>query len=248
MEPEVQIIEISGEGMYKLFSTGVLYKECTREEARDSLEGKLHLFLLFSSNADIKEVHQTCRYFFSSTKVESISAMYSSVAASLALGIQNTVVLSVEHSKQEGILCSIDLISKSSLVYSYSQTKCMEYNACVEAIVQQLYLPIFKEAGCIHIKGDAALKEKAMQSLAEKGVFSGKTESSNEDSLEFFNGYHKVSFPAYFKRMMPHNMLLDSNIIYVGAVLTIMINYFEIKEVNTREDFEAGITKNLLLN
>lgn len=250
MEPEVQIVEINGERLYKMFLSGIEFKECTKEETAENLKGKMHLFLLLPSNMDVHEAHKTCGYFFSATKIESVSAMYSSVSASLALGVQNVVIISVEHSKQEEkIICSVDLVIKSSLVYTHSITKCMTYQECVNLILEQLYIPQIREsAPRVHIKGDPDLIRQIEQLLQEQYMFVEKKDEIDEEEAEIFTGYSKVVFPEYFERMMPHNMLPESKITYVGAVLTIMINYFEIKEVNTREDYETGITKNLLLN
>ncbi|KAI5185288.1 hypothetical protein NEHOM01_0746 [Nematocida homosporus] len=248
MEPEVLIIEISGERTYKIFSTGVSVVMVDLERLDEYLVGKVHLFVLIPSNMDRKEIHKLTRTFFAKSKIESISVMYASVAASLALGVQNVAMVSLEYGGSGEIWCSVDLVNRSSLVYTSSVTKRVSWEEGVDLVMELLHSAGFRGVtSSLHLRGENGLVEQMMGALQERGVFALGGEVNGEE-LEIQKGYHLVEFPVYFQRMMPHNMLPDSNIIYVGAVLTIMINYFEIKEVNTREDFEAGITKHLILN
>lgn len=246
MEPEVVIIEINGSGVYRVFSTGILFVECTQEEVLKRLAGKLHMFILVSSNIDRHRIHKISSYFFSNSQIESMSVMYSSVSTSLALGLQNTAVVTVNTGAEHSLLLSVDLVQKSRLNYVYSVTKDCSYSEGVETILEHLHSSVYKNStDSLYVKGDPLLVQKVIEELNKRSLIS-LSEEEGEDRIE--GGYRLAEFPKYFTSYMPHNLLPDSELSYVGAVLTIMINYFEIKEVNTREDFEAGHLKHLLLN
>ncbi|KAI5170637.1 hypothetical protein NEFER03_0096 [Nematocida sp. LUAm3] len=247
MEPEVLIVEVDGQGAYKVFFTGVSLRVCSGEEVLRELEGKLHLFILLPSNINKKQAYDIAEYFFSNSKIESISTMYASVASSFALGVQSISVLTV-HPCSEGIVASIDLVCRSTLLFTYSSTETYQYNEYIDEVLKRINSPKYKSTTAkLHVRGEPSLMEKVQRSLQERGAFSVDQESAM-DVVEIDSGYTAHEFPAYFSRMMPHNMVPGSDVSYVGAVLTIMINYFEIKEVNTREDFESGLYKHLLLN
>lgn len=250
MEPKVVIIEINGVGAYKVFSTGCSSVECTKEEVLTHLKGTLHLFVLISSNIDKMGVYKVSSYFFKSSSIESMSVMYSSVAISLSLGIQNLSVVNLEKGPNDSVLWSVDLVQKSSLNYTYSITDTSTYAEAVDRILFSLHSSVYKSTqNNIFIKGDKKLSEKITEEISKRSIISQDEERAPEDISEYSEyGYKIVSLPKYFTHNMPHNLLPGSDIAYIGAVLTIMINYFEIKEVNTREDFEAGHTKHLLLN
>ncbi|KAI5132917.1 hypothetical protein NEAUS04_0394 [Nematocida ausubeli] len=247
MEPEVIIIEINGIGVYKVFSTGIAFKECTKEEVVGHLDKKLHVFILVSSNVDKINIHKISKYFFKESKIESMSVMYSSVSTSLALGVQNLCVVTVENGPNSSILWSVDLVRKSSLDCTHSITRTSTYEDALDRILETLHSSVYKSTTSnIYVKGTKPLVDKILTELSKRSLISQSEEEPQEDSAD--EGYKLVAFPNYFSSYMPHNLLPDSDIVYVGAVLTTMINYFEIKEVNTREDFEAGHTKHLLLN
>ncbi|KAI5192014.1 hypothetical protein NECID01_1751 [Nematocida sp. AWRm77] len=248
MEPEVLIIELKGDKTFKVFSTGVSYTLCKEEDIAEHFEGKLHLFLLVPSSLGSKHIYRLAGVFFRVSQLDSISVMYSSVATSLALGIQNLAVVNVEYGEEGSVLCSVDLVNKSSLVCSHSRTQALSFDQAVDTIMESMHSSVYRESvSTVYIKGESILQENVRKILEKKGVFSVE-EKSLIDEIEIDMGYTLAQFPYYFEQMMPHNMLPNSDISYVGAVLTTMINYFEIKEVNTREDFEAGITKHLVLN
>ncbi|OAG30618.1 hypothetical protein NEIG_00130 [Nematocida sp. ERTm5] len=247
MEPEVIIIEINGIGVYRVFSTGISFKECTKEEVVGHLEGKLHVFILVSSNIDKIDIYKISKYFFKESSIESMSVMYSSVSTSLALGVQNLCVVSVENAPNDSILWSVDLVVKSSLNCAHSITRTSTYDVALDKILETLHSSVYKSSTpTIFIKGTKPLVDKMLEELNKRSIISILEESMSDECAD--RGYRLALFPNYFSSYMPHNLLPDSDIVYVGAVLTIMINYFEIKEVNTREDFEAGHTKHLLLN
>ncbi|KAI5190263.1 hypothetical protein NEMIN01_0962 [Nematocida minor] len=247
MEPKVIIIEINGIGVFKVFSTGILFTECTKEEVLNHLTGKLHMFILIASNIDKAAVHKISSYFFRESQIESMSVMYSSVSASLALGAQNIAVVAVDHGPKDSVIWSVDLVQKSSLNYTHSITRTSSYETAVDKMLEYLHSSTYQSATSnIFVRGDKALSEKIREELNKRSVIAAEEENLG-DELQV-RGYKLACFPKYFTLHMPHNLLPDSDIVYVGAVLTIMINYFEIKEVNTREDFEAGHTKHLLLN
>ncbi|OAG31742.1 hypothetical protein NEDG_00217 [Nematocida displodere] len=249
MEPEVLIIEVTGEKEYKIFETGVSVRVCTETEALEHLEGKLHLFLVVQCNMDRKDIHKLAKFFFASSALESISVMYSAVAVSLALGVQNLAVIGLSHLKSGGIECSVDLVGKSSLAYPHSFTRAMEFDAFIDEVMNCLGSSTYRSTTSLaYIRGEASLRERAYQALEQRGLFDLSEEASFDETEAEGGGYRLAPFPSYFEKSMPHNLLPDSDPVYIGAVLTTMINYFEIKEVNTREDFEAGSTKHLILN
>ncbi|KAH9385471.1 uncharacterized protein NEMAJ01_0367 [Nematocida major] len=247
MEPEVIIVEINGTGKYKVFSTGVLFVECTKEEVLQHFDGKLHMFILVNSNIDKSTIRKISGYFFENSQLESMSVMYSSVSTSLALGVQSLISISIENGPDNCVSWSVDLVYKCSLITAHSYTGVSAYDVFVDKMLDMLHEPVYKEKTAnVHIKGDPELVKKATAELLGRNVAFVPEEDPLEDVAE--DGYRLVQFPKYFTAYMPHNLLPDSNIAYVGAVLTIMINYFEIKEVHMREDFEVGHTKYLLLN
>lgn len=247
MESKVIIVEINGIGLYRVFSTGTSFTVCNKEEVLRHIGGRVHMFVLVASNIDKMGVYKISSYFFKSSQIESMSVMYSSVATSLSLGVQNVTVISIERGPDDSILWSIDLVQKSSLNCTHSTTRATSYEEALDMILHSLHTAAYKNApNNLFIKGDKILSDKILEEITKRSILAPDEEISVEDSPEC--GYKLVSFPKYFYENMPHNLHPGSDIAYVGAVLTIMINYFEIKEVNTREDFEAGHTKNLLLN
>jgi len=286
MEPEVLIIEITKEGVLKVFSTGVSYHFCSREEAIRYFDKKLHLFLMVPSAMNKKQIENISSFFFSSSKIESISVMYASVAVSLAVGIQNLVVVELEYGARGDILYSVDLVNKSALACTASissrrkaekerkdtgegkkdareeEIEAEEANAAggggalgrgrleevLDKIAEHASSHVCRSStSSMYIRGDKSLGEEVQNELKRRGVIVLDEESRGEEA-EGGSGYVLVGFPQYFEKAMPHNLLPESDVAYVGAVLTTMIKYFEIKEVNTREDFEAGNTKYLILN
>ncbi|KAI5180895.1 hypothetical protein NEOKW01_1136 [Nematocida sp. AWRm80] len=247
MEPEVLIIELTGTGVFKVYFTGVSFTQCTQEEVIPHLNKKIHLFILVNNKITTREINSICGYFYRNSSLESISVMYTAVGASLALGTQNIVVIGIEDTPDKNILCTIDLVSNSSLLIPHSNTVIGDYNTVLESIISSLSTYIYKNnITKIHIKNHK-LKDTLITSLTQRGMVVTEVESTTEE-IEYHSGYSLVEFPLYFEQNMPHNLLPDSDIAYVGAVLTVMINYFEIKEVNTKEDYDAGLTKNLILN
>lgn len=248
MEPEVLIVELCHGGIYKIFSKGSVSAECTKEEVPEHLKEKLYLFLVVNSGTDKKEICRAAKYFFESSSLEAVSVMYSAVAVSLALGIQNLAVVSLEQ-RADGLVVSVDLVSRSSLVIPFSCTMKLPVPEAVTLVLDRLLRPQIRcTTTSLYIRGSPGIRDRVAEEMEKKGAFSRDNGDPVPENQDAQWGYTLAAFPSYFQRMMPHNMLPDSDLVYVGAVLTTMIKYFEIKEVNTREDFEAGRIKHLVLN
>lgn len=245
MEPEVCIVEMMMEGLYKVFANGVSFVICSGEELAAHLEGKAHLFLLMPNEMDQVEIKRLAGRIFKASELGSMCVMYSAVATSFALGIQSLVFVSIFSLDNAMYRCNINLVAKSSLNLVKSKALSGEFGDVMEEVARYLG-PGNTGAEHIYVKATDELKARAMEALGDAGLIRREEEVDRE--LGVFGGYRVADLPSYFARLMPHNMLVGSDLSYVGGVLTTMINYFEIKEVTTREDFEAGSAKYLILN
>ena len=248
MEPEVCIVEMIMEGIYKVFKNGVTFLICTPQELFVHLGGKAHLLLLVPSEIDPVRIKRLAGRMFVEGKVNSMCVMYSAVATSFALGLPSLLSISIFSIDNSVYKCNLDIVSKSCLEYNKSRSVQGDFNGIMDEISKALESPLSRSLGIkeVYIKGTEEMRKRITGRLEEMGML--RKEDEDEYGLGIFRGYSLAALPSYFKRYMPHNMIEGSDLSYVGGVLTTMINYFEIKEVATREDFEAGSTKHLILN